>query len=178
MNRLRRRRAAFAAVAILAGEWLLPSAVVASGKLITMKNGRVLRAEKVRTEGEDLVAVLEGGHTMEFPSVVVAAVEDDLAGNETAAGPLNVIRSGRDGGGGGGFTPPMQAQPEPVQDEAIEAPPPEVAVPVQDSNVNGAGMVVDENPRTPVGPPNAPPGPNGRNRRVGRLGFKPRPGDN
>jgi len=170
------RSAALAVMAVLTLAWCLPSAAEAGAKLVQMKNGRILRAESIRTEGEETIATLEGGNTLAFPTLAVAGVEDDIAGTQVAAAPLNVIRSGRDGAAGAGFAPPAQAQPEPVQEEAVEVPvePP----PPAQEQVNPGGIVVDDQPRTPAGPANAAPGPGARNRRVGRLGFKARPADN
>ena len=174
MNRTTGWRAAPAAVAILVAGWCLPSAAEAGGKLIQMKNGRILRAESVRTEGEEMIATLDGGHTLAFPTIAVVGVEDDIAGTQVASVPLNVIRSGREGGAGAGFAPPV---PQPEPEEAAEVPV-ETPVPPQEQVVTPAGVVVDDQPRTPAGPANAAPGPGARNRRVNRLGFKARPADN
>jgi len=157
----------------------LPSVAEAGGKLVQMKNGRVLRAESVRTEGGELVVTLGGGHTMAFPAGAVAGVEDDLAATQIAADPLNVIRSGREGGSPAGFAPPMQPQPqpqpEPAAEEAFEAPV-EAPPPSQDPNAS-PGVVID-NQAGAAGAAVVTPGPGTRNRRVGRLGFKARPADN
>jgi hypothetical protein len=169
-------RATFATMAVVTLCCCVPSAAEAGAKLIQMKNGRILRAQSVRTEGTETVATLEGGNTMAFPTLAIAGVEDDIAGTQMASAPLNVIRSGREGGGGGGFAPP-QAAPEPIQEEPVEVPA-EVPPAAQEAVGNPGGIVVDEQPRTPAGPPNAAPGPGARNRRVGRLGFKARPADN
>jgi len=154
----------------------LPSFAEAGGKLIQMKNGRVLRAESVRTEGSELVATLVGGNTLAFPAGAVALVEDDLAGTQIAADPLNVIRGGREGGAPAGFAPPVQAQPEPVAEEPGEMPAEQPVVVPGDPNAS-PGVVIDNQPNA-AGAPTVIPGPGPRNRRVGRLGFKARPGDN
>lgn len=172
-----KRHATGVVMAVILGTgWLAPSVAEAGGKLIQMKNGRVLRADSVRTEGGELVATLDGGHTMAFPAVAVAGVEDDISGTQIAADPLNVIRSGREGGGAvAGFAPPVQAPPEPVQEEAVEVP---VEVPpAQDPNAS-PGVVIDNQPANAAGAAVVTPGPGTRNRRVGRLGFKARPADN
>jgi hypothetical protein len=168
---------ALAALAIVTVGWCLPSAAEAGAKLIQMKNGRILRAEAVRTEGVEMVATLEGGNTIAFPKGAVVGVEDDIAGTQVAAGPANVIRSGRDGGPGAGFAPPVAVQPEAIQDDPVEVPA-EAPAPPPEQVVNPGGVVVDDQARTPAGPANVVPGPGARNRRVGRLGFKAKPADN
>lgn len=163
------------AVAMVGAGLCLPSVAEAGGKLVQMKNGRVLRAESVRTEGAELIVTLGGGNTVAFPAGVVAGVEDDLAATQIAADPLNVIRGGREGGSPAGFAPPMQPQPEPATEEAVEAPV-EALPPSQDPNAS-PGVVID-NQAGAAGAAVVTPGPGSRNRRVGRLGFKARPADN
>lgn len=166
------RRMGLAALAMAAAWGLSAESAAAAGKLIQMRNGRVLRAASVRNEGNTVIATLEGGHTIGFPAAVVLDVEDDRLGGDEGGGPLNVVRSSGGGGaGGGGFAPP--APMENPQEEVQEIPP----EPVQEAP-QAPGVTLDDPNRQPIGPQGAAPGPGPRNRRVNRLGFKPRPGDN
>ena len=92
--------------------WVLPwvllvMAVPASAaKLIHMNNGKVLRVESVKAEGEWLVVELDGGHTLGIRAGLVAQVEDDLGDNNDFGTSLNVVTSGRyvPRGRSGGFS--------------------------------------------------------------------------
>jgi hypothetical protein len=177
-----------------AGRWGMAVLVVASaavlaappasamGKLIQMRNGRVLRAASVRTEGATLIATLEGGNTIGFPTTVVEGIEDDRVGDNDADGTPNVVRSDTSGAGAsaaGGFAPPAMPMEMP-QDESDMAPDPSADAPPPPPAQPATGMSLDDNSpnRLPPGLQNTPAGANLNNRRINRLGFKPRPGGN
>ena len=82
--------------------WILPLVLLAmaapasaAAKLIHMHNGKVLRAESVKADGEWLVVALDGGHTLGIRAELVAQVEDDLGDNNDFGTSLNVVTSGR-----------------------------------------------------------------------------------
>ena len=79
--------------------WILPLVLLAmaapasAAKLIHMNNGKVLRVESVKADGQWLVVTLDGGHTLGIPAGLVAQVADDLGeGNDFEP---NVVTSGR-----------------------------------------------------------------------------------
>jgi hypothetical protein len=82
--------------------WILPLVLLAlaapasaAAKLIHMHNGKVLRAESVKAEGEWLVVALDGGSTLGIRAELVAQVEDDLGDDNDFGTSLNVVTSGR-----------------------------------------------------------------------------------
>jgi len=67
----------------------------AAAKLIHMNNGKVLRVESVKADGEWLVVALDGGHSMGIQANLVAQVSDDLGDDNDFGEALNVVTSGR-----------------------------------------------------------------------------------
>jgi len=93
--------------------WILPLVLLAiaapasaAAKLIHMNNGKVLRVESVQADGEWLVVVLDGGHTLGIQAGLVARVVDDLGDDNDFGTSLNVVTSGRyvPRGRSGGFS--------------------------------------------------------------------------
>ncbi|MGD8375986.1 MAG: hypothetical protein PVF68_07590 [Acidobacteriota bacterium] len=65
-------------------------------QLVHMNNGRVLKAEQVDRDGDWIMAKLDGGNTIGFPSSEVEFVEEDPLGREDIGGVANVVTSGRE----------------------------------------------------------------------------------
>jgi hypothetical protein len=105
-----------------------------------MQNGKVIRAAEVREDGEWLILMLTGGHTVGIERRLVTQVENDLNAEEDAGLAINRVTGGRDYAPQAGFRSPRDVpqEPNPLEEHEEPASPPEqpqVQTPVQQPTV-------------------------------------------